>query len=289
MSELSAAVEEIARGLNEGRMIPYLGPGLLALAAANDTVPGSPETLVQHLTAKASVPHKIRNNLTAAAQFIENFKHRKTVVNLMAEAFQTEAVATDLHHYLAGLARLPLVVAMWYDNAMAGALQGRGDWGRIQGLSQAEHFGTWTKNYLPDGTVAEEALAECWNTVLYQPLGAIEPARNFLVSDSDYVEVLTEIDIQTPIPAVVQQRRSGRSFLFLGCRFANQLERSFARQIMKRSSVLHWAVLPEEPTRNERRFLAEQNIQRLDVPLAEFVSALSRVSLDAGKSMAVTV
>lgn len=51
----------------------------------------------------------------------------------------------------------------------------------------------------------------------------IDPVRNFLVSDSDYVEVLTEIDIQTPIPAVVQQRRTGRNFLFLGCRFSNQL------------------------------------------------------------------
>lgn len=286
MSELSAVVEEIARGLSAGRVIPYLGPDVLALAAANAAVPASPEALVQHLTAKASVPHKIRNNLTAAAQFIENFKHRKTVVNLMAEAFQTAAVATDLHRYLAGLPRLPLVVNVWYDNAMAAALQGRDDWGRIQGLSQAEHFGTWTKNYLPDGAEAEEAMVEHWNTVLYQPLGSIDPARNFLVSDSDYVEVLTEIDIQTPIPAVVQQRRTGRNFLFLGCRFSNQLERSFARQVSKRSSDRHWAVLPEEPTRNEKRFLAEQNIQRLDVPLAEFATALMQVPLDAGVALA---
>jgi hypothetical protein len=249
-------------------------------------VPSSPETLVQHLTAKASVPHKIRNNLTAAAQFIENFKHRKTVVNLMSEAFQTPATATELHRYLAGLTRLPLVVDVWYDSAMAAALQSRDDWGCIQGLSQAEHFGVWTKNYLPDGTEAEEGMVEGWNTVLYHPLGSISPARNFLVSDSDYVEVLTEIDIQTPIPAVVQQRRGGRNFLFLGCRFANQLERSFARQIMKRSSDRHWAVLPEEPTKNERRFLAEQNIQRLDVPLAEFAAALIDVPLDAGKALA---
>ena len=32
-----------------------------------------------------------------------------------------------------------------------------------------------------------------------------------------------EIDIQTPIPAIVQQRRKDRNFLFLGCRFAYQL------------------------------------------------------------------
>jgi hypothetical protein len=286
MSELPAAVAEIERALSEGRVIPYLGPGVLALAAANAAVPASPEALVQHLTAKASVPHKIRNNLTAAAQFIENFKHRKTVVNLMAEAFQTEAVATDLHRYIAGATNLPLVVSVWYDNAMAAALQGRGDWGWIQGLSQAEHFGTWTKNYLPDGNEADEAAVEGWRTILYQPLGSIAPARNFLVSDSDYVEVLTEIDIQTPIPAVVQQRRTGRNFLFLGCRFANQLERSFARQIMKRSSARHWAVLPEEPTKNEKRFLAEQNIQRLDVPLAEFVSAMIQVSSEASQALA---
>lgn len=284
----SAAAAEIARGLSQGRVIPYLGPGVLALAAANEAVPFSPEILVQHLTAKVSVPHKIRNNLTAAAQFIENFKHRKTVVKLMEEAFQTEATATELHRHLAALPQLPLVVDVWYDNAMTNALRERGDWGMIQGLSQAEHFGAWTRNYLPDGREADESAVEGWRTVLYQPLGAVAPARNFLVSDSDYVEVLTEIDIQTPIPVLVQKLRTGRHFLFLGCRFANQLERSFARQIMKRSSDKHWAVLPDEPTRNEKRFMVEQNIQRLDVPLEEFVRALMRVSSEEGQALAAS-
>jgi hypothetical protein len=60
---------------------------------------------------------------------------------------------------------------------------------------------------------------------------------------SDFVEVLTEIDIQTPIPKVVQRLHTVRPFLFLSCRFQSQLERTFARQIMKRSSDTHWAVL----------------------------------------------
>jgi hypothetical protein len=111
----------------------------------------------------------------------------------------------------------------------------------------------------------------------------VAPAGNFLVSDSDYVEVLTEIDIQTPIPKEVQQRRSGRNFLYLGCRFAYQLDRLFARQIMKRSSSKHWAVLPDEPTRNEARFLREQNITRIAAPLGEFAEALenSRAAIQA--------
>jgi hypothetical protein len=114
-----------------------------------------------------------------------------------------------------------------------------------------------------------------WKTLLYQPLGSVWPERNFLVSDSDFVEVLTEIDIQTPIPEVVQEIRKGRNFLFLGCRFSTQLERMFARQIMKRSSEKHWAVLPEEPTRNEARFLEQYNIERLPMTLMDFAADFS--------------
>ncbi len=272
---MSAAVlSDIKRELEEGRIVPYLGPGLLDLMPACP-VPVSPEALVEKLVAKASVPHKIRKNLTAAAQFIENFKHRKTVTQLMSEAFQADVAPTALHRYLADLPELPLVVDVWYDNAMQTALAERDSWGQVQGVSQAEHFGNWVQYFQADGALVTEADAQHWSTVLYRPVGSVSPAKNYLVSDSDYVEVLTEIDIQTPIPAMVQRRRGGRHFLFLGCRFRNQLERTFARQIMKRSSDRHWAVLPGELTRNEARFLAEQNIQRLDMPLRDFVSAVT--------------
>lgn len=272
----SSDVETIRSALLAGTAIPFLGPGVLALEPGNAAVPASPEALVQRLTVKTSVPHKIRNNLTAAAQFIENFKHRKTIVTLMNEAFAVPAQPTELHRYLAALTQLPMIVDVWYDSAMAGALKERTNWGQIQGLSQSEHFGQWTQAYRADDAPADAAEIESWDTLLYKPQGSIAPAKNYLVSDTDYVEVLTEIDIQTPIPSIVQQRRRDRNFLFLGCRFANQLERTWARQIMKRSSAKHWAVLPEPPTKNELRFLAEQSIQRLDVPLAEFVAALTQ-------------
>lgn len=269
---------EILNDLAAGRVVVYLGPGVLDLVSGPCPVPAAPEVLVEKLVSRVSVPHKIRKNLTAAAQFIENFKHRNTLAALMKEAFATPVEPAGLHHYLAGLERKPLlIVDVWYDNAMETALRAKtsGSWGQIQGVSQAEHLGSWVHYFLSDGSQAEESEAESWSTVLYQPLGSITPAANFLVSDSDYVEVLTEIDIQTPIPPLVQQMRSGSSFLFLGCRFRTQLERVFARQIMKRSSDRHWAVLPGELTRNELRFLEEQNIQRVDVLLAEFEALLT--------------
>jgi hypothetical protein len=227
------------------------------------------------MTAKVSVPHKIRHRLTQAAQFIENFKHRKTVVQLMNEAFANSAQPSPLHLALAA-SGAGLWVDTWYDDTMAAALACQRHlsvWVQIQALSQSEHFGQWTGNYGHDAARLGQ-LPEDTQGILYKPLGGHQPAGNYLVSDSDFVEVLTEIDIQTPIPAAVQVWRRGRNFLFLGCRFDDQLTRCFARQIMKRSSDQHWAVLPDEPTRMEARFLQEQNISRIARPLAEFSGEL---------------
>ncbi|WP_312030586.1 SIR2 family protein [Methylosinus sp. H3A] len=272
-------------------MIPYLGPGVLTLATDGIPIPASPEELVVQLTKAATVPHKIRNNLTAAAQYIENFKHRKTIAAAMNKAFEQTPEPSVLHKWLAERPQLPLVVNAWYDDLPQKALAVRKNWGSVQGVSQAEHFGYWVnyfradsslvpnKEFVRDGSGAKapaEAPPETlsWETLLYQPIGSVTPASNYVISDSDYVEVLTEIDIQTPIPEVVQSIRKGRSFLFLGCRFTTQLERNFARQIMKRSSDQHWAVIEGPLTKNEAKFLAEQKIERIETPIAEFVASL---------------
>jgi hypothetical protein len=287
----AAAFADILDQLRIGRVVPYLGPGVLRLGAESCLVPDSPEALVAQLTTKVKVPHKLRGNLTSAAQYIENFKHRVTLNKMMKEAFAPELTPNDLHRALAAQPLLPLVVHAWYDDMPQRALAARRNWGMVQGVSQTEHFGRWFNYFRADGSEVPEpppalvtddttifarppAEIASWFTLLYQPLGSVRPAGNFLISDSDFVEVLTEIDIQTPIPLPVQELRTGRHFLFLGCRFAEQLERSFARQIMKRSSDRHWALLPEPPTRNEARFLEEQGITRIDASLPDFVSAL---------------
>jgi hypothetical protein len=289
-------LNEIASAFERGEVIPYLGPAATALG--NDALPATPEDLAAKITSAVTVPHKIRKNLTAAAQYVENFKHRRTISDLMTKAFAASAEPNALHQWIAAQSQLPLVVHAWYDDLPKKALSSRSNWGIVQGVSQAEHFGVWVhyfrpdgsqvagKDYLRDGSGAKapaDAPTETlqWSTLLYEPLGSAAPAANYIISDSDYVEVLTEIDIQTPIPEAVQSIRKNRNFLFLGCRFSTQLERAFARQIMKRSSEKHWAVIEGTLTRNEERFLAEQKIQRIDMPLEAFVATVTSGALSA--------
>lgn len=272
MNVIPAVYAEIQNSLSQGRLVPYLGPGVHALAAQPNAFPASPQALAVLLTSQTSVPFKLRTNLTAAAQFIENFKHRKTLVHFMAQAFSVTTSPNPLHQWVEALRPRPsLVVDTWYDTMLAQTLRGLTDWGQIQGVSRAEHAGQWVRYYDAQGVPVGADSARNWTLALYKPWGSCSPEKNFIISDSDFVEVLTEIDIQTPIPSLVQQRRVEANFLFLGCRFDHQLTRAFARQIMKRSSSRHWAILETPLTRMEQQFVQEQQIQVLELSLQEFL------------------
>jgi SIR2-like domain len=266
LADADTVLSDIAKQLRTGKIIPYLGPGVTALS--KPSVPMTPEALSEFFGTKVALPKRAKGNVWAAAQHIESNKHRNTVTALMTEAFSPPVAPAPLHNYLASLS-LPLIVDTWYDAALRAALSTRSDWGEVQGNTRAEiGEARWYRFYDSTGTEVDRAAAEGWTTVVYKPHGSITPDKNFLISDADYVEVLTEIDIQTPIPDIVKDRRTERSFLFLGCHFHDQLLRSYARQITKRSATPHYVIVePETLSKNELRFIMSQGMTPIAAPI----------------------
>jgi hypothetical protein len=270
-----ALLASLAEPLRAGEIIPYIGPGLAQLGGPH--APMAPESLAAFFATKVALPRRARGNAWASAQHIESVKHRNTVTSLMTEAFSVAVAPTRLHTTLAAL-KLPMIVDTWYDGAMRAALAGRSDWGEVQGITRAGiGEDRWYRFYDYAGAEADRAAAATWRTLLYKPHGGVEPARNFLISDADYVEVLTEIDIQTPIPDEVKNRRAHRSFLFIGCRFNDQLLRTYARQVKKRSAAKHYVILdPDGMTRNEMKFFLAEGLIPISMSLVRAAEILAR-------------
>ncbi|MFB9267588.1 SIR2 family protein [Bradyrhizobium erythrophlei] len=272
-ADAEAILTDLTARLRSGSIVPYLGPGLAELSGPD--VPMTPEALAAFFESKVALPRRVRGNAWASAQHIESSKHRSTVTALMAQAFALPVEPTPLHHHLASLS-LPMIIDVWYDGAMRLALGTRHGWGEVQGVSRVGlRESRWYRFYDSAGQEVDRAAADDWATVLYKPHGSVLPVKNFLITDADYVEVLTEIDIQTPIPDIIKQRRTGRSFLFIGCRFNDQLLRSYARQITTRSTDIHYGLVdPEALSRNELCFLAEQRLTPLAMWLPRAVEIL---------------
>jgi hypothetical protein len=274
----AALFERLASELKKGERIPYLGPALASLQPGGAVVPDSTPALAKALSAKVAVPGRLRGNVWSSAQYIETNRHRMTLDRALEAIFSPPVQPLSLHRKLAGFDALPLIVDAWYDAAMVKAIAGMPGRGLVQGVTKADQVrDCWNRWYDTDGQEVEAETGAGWTQLLYKPHGSTTPRLNMLVSDADYVQVLAEIDIQTPIPDEVQKRRAGRSFLFLGCRFHDQIERNFARQIIKRSGTGHAAVIEGELTKSESRFLAEQGISRIDLPLAQAVAGLDSV------------
>ncbi|GEC57311.1 hypothetical protein ABIF38_009028 [Bradyrhizobium japonicum] len=272
-TDAKAILADVAAGLRAASIVPYIGPGLAELSRPD--VPTTPEALSAFFASKVALPRRAKSNAWAAAQHIEISKHRSTVTALMAQAFARPVEPTALHDHLASLS-LPIIVDTWYDGAMRGALDKRDGWGEVQGITRASiGENRWYRFYDSIGQAVDGVVADGWATVLYKPHGGVQPAKNFLISDADYVEVLTEIDIQTPIPDIIKERRIGQSFLFIGCRFNDQLLRSYARQIIKRTAKTHYAIVDLDAlSRNELRFLREQGLTPLAIGLPRAVEIL---------------
>lgn len=275
-----SGLDVVLDGLAAGRLVPFLAPEVVLLEPANAALPARPDVLIQRLSRRVPVPGRFRGNLSAAAQYIETFRHRKVLRNLMCEAFAEPARPTPLHRWLAGL-RLPLIVDLGYDAAMAAALaevEGL-SWGQTQGISRAESRAgqgiDWHASYHADDAPCAESASARWQTLLYKPVGSITPAGHFIVSDADFVEVMTEIDIQTPIPAGVQARRAPRGFVFIGGRFNSQGARTWARQLMKRAAGPHYALIDGELSRMEERFVAAQGIVVVPASAAGLMAAVA--------------
>ena len=267
---------EVAEGLKAGTVVPYIGPGVSALAPA--PAPLSPEELAYFLATKTTLPRRAVGNAWAAAQYVENVRFRDTLVAWMREGFAAPVAPSPFHHWLAGLG-LPLIVDSWYTSEMRSALNANpaANWIEAQGISRSGiGEDLWFRFYDPAGKQVAAEAAVAAQTLLYTPHGNIEPSGNFLISYADYVEVLTEIDIQTPIPEDVRKRRRAKSFLFAGCHFHDQMLRSYARQISKRSSDQHYAIVDTASlTRNEVRFLNDYEIAVIDLELGEALARLS--------------
>ncbi|PYF09413.1 SIR2-like protein [Rhodobacter viridis] len=267
-------LEAVMAEVGAGRRIPYLGPEVSALSGGQ--APGTTAELCRRLEAEVRVPRRASGNLWSVAQYIESRKFRATLDALVRKAFVGRPDRPNpVHDWLASM-RVPMVVDTWYDEGLLRAFgPGDGDWGLVQGISRAgTHSEAFTAAFDSFGEPVAAA-DPAWKSLLYKPNGLVRMGSSFLLSDADYVEVLTEIDIQTPIPEEVRERRTGRPFLFLGCRFDDQLLRIYARQITKRSGVGHVAVISGPLTRMEEKFLEELEIRRLDLPLSALTDLLT--------------
>jgi hypothetical protein len=270
--------ESILTGLAEGTVVPYLGPGALAGVVdpqSGRAIPADSDSLILAINDGKPMAPKLMFEFSRAAMHLELKRGRSTLTRLLDATYRdTDWSASALHTWLAGQ-NLPYVVDINRDTLMQKAYASTPHT-LIVGMARIGGTNYRFRIYQYDGTAYTPIEQEAVNTslpILFKPLGTPLPESDYIASDADFVDYVTELMGGFAIPAFVKRMRQGRQYLLLGLRLTRDTERMVMSDIVfGAGQSTGWALIPNA-TDKEKRFLAKQGFEWIDADVADFLAA----------------
>ena len=133
------------------------------------------------------------------------------------------------------------------------------------------------KLYQFDGSVYFEITSEQVDPrlpILFKPMGTPKPEANFIASDADYVDYITELMGGFAIPDFLKDYRKGKQYLLIGVPLNRDSERMVMSDILYGAAEHKGWVLNKNPTNKEIRYCKKIGLEILDLDVAAFLEAV---------------
>lgn len=274
----TALFADIAAGLADGSVVPYLGchalDGVIDPASGR-AIPADSESLILALNDGRPMAPKLMYEFPRAAMNIELKRGRQAVTRFLDRTYRdTVWSASPLHTWLAER-KLPYVIDSNRDLLLQNAYAGRPHT-LIVGLARIGGTDYRFKLFHHDGAGYREIDQEQVDVtlpVLFKPLGTPLPESHYIASDADFVDYVTELMGGFGIPAFVKRMRQGKRYLLLGLPLTRDTERMVLSDIVfGRAQAGGWALLPNA-TDKEKRFLARLGLEWVPATAADLIAA----------------
>lgn len=274
IEELTGIIEE----LRSGGVVPYLGPGVLSDVRdkeTGETIPADSDSLILAMNNGRMMSQRLMYEFPRAAMHVEQRRGRVYIDHFLTHTYgKRQWTRSAVHEWIAKL--LPeYVVDVNRDTQLLDSYAGTPHilvlgTARIMGSEYRYNLYQYDgESYRPVGP--DEAN---WSgPILFKPMGAPLPEPQYIASDADYVDYITELMGGFAIPEFMKGYRKGLKYLFLGMRFTRDTERMVMSDIIQGADMPSgWALIPE-PTDKERRFCARQGIEILEVDTDALLAA----------------
>jgi hypothetical protein len=270
--------DTILTGLAEGSVVPFLGPD--TLRGVIDTASGKPmpadsNSLILAMNNGAPMAPKLMFEFPRAAMHVELKRGRSAVQKFLDATYRDTAWSpSPLHQWLAGHAPAYTVDCnrdLCLQNAWATRPHTL-----IVGVARIAGNEYRFKIYRHDGAgyhAIDQDDVDVTLPILFKPVGTPLPESNYIASDADYVDYLTELMGGFAIPGFIKRMRQGRRYLVMGMRFTRDTERMLLSEIAFGADNPAGWVLIDKPSDKERRFLERLKFTVVEADVADFLAA----------------
>lgn len=272
---MTTAFEEILSGLADGSVVPWFGPGALdgVTGPAGNPIPADSDSLILAMNNGQPMAPKLMYEFPRAAMNVELKRGRSALTKFLDATYRdAQWSESALHRWLARQ-KLPYVIdcnrdtqlQQQYANTPHTLIAGVA---RIAGT--AYRFRIFHHDGRGYSAVDQEAV-DTSLPVLFKPLGTPLPESNYIASDADFVDYITELMGGFAIPSFVKRLRQGKRYVTLGMRFNRDTDRMVFSDVSFGADG-GWALI-EHPTDKEKRYLGRMNIEIVNAGVTDFLAA----------------
>ena len=248
---MSQQLSELIQGIEQGQIIPFLGPGALAgvLDPLNqEPIPADSDSLIIGLNDGRPMSPRLMWEFSRAAMNVELKRGRGAVQRFLDQTYgQRTWTRAPLHDWLKSLAP-PYVIDINRDTQLQDSHADQPHT-LVRGIARTGGTDYRFRIHHYDGARYQEVTQETvvpGLPVLFKPMGSPRPDATYIASDADYVDYLTELMGGFAIPAFLKAYRPGRQYAFLGLRLLRDTERMLLSDITYGSgSPRGWALIPD--------------------------------------------
>ena len=276
----SAVFSEILNGLYENKVVPYLGSGVLFDATNKLTgaaMPADSDSLILAMNNGKPMAPKLMYEFPRAAMNQELKKGRNFLGNFLTKLYgDTEWTRAAVHNWLAEW-KPAYVVDINRDTQLQDSYANEKHT-LIVGLARMAANQFRFKLYHFDGSEYFEVTQEQVDPklpILFKPMGTPKPEANYVASDADYVDYITELMGGFAIPDFLKEYRKGKQYLFIGLPLNRDSERMVMSDIVYGAAEKKGWVLNKNPTAKEQRFCKKIGLEIVNADIEDLLGAVS--------------
>jgi len=271
-------LDEILTGLYENRVVPYLGPGVLADVKQLGTgapMPADSDSLIIAMNDGKPMAAKLMYEFPRAAMNLELKRGRSFVERFLEKTYgQTQWTRATFHDWLASW-KPRYIIDINRDTQLQDTYSGQPHLlirglARIAGTDYRFIIHHW------DGSEYKEIQQEAADPslpILFKPMGSPLPSPKFIASDADYVDYITELMGGFAIPSFLKAYRKEKKYLLIGMPLNRDSERMVMSDILYDSAQPKGWVLNKSPTNKEKKYCEKIGLEILDLGVEDLLAA----------------
>ena len=273
---MATELSTLLQGIKDGSIVPYVGLGALSGSINIETgepIPADSDSLIIAMNNGSPMAPKLMYEFPRAAMNLELKRGRSFVNNFLTKLYgQTQWSRSPFHDWLATI-KPGYVIDINRDTQLQDSYSDTPHT-LIHGVARLAYEFRFEIFHYDGSSYTEIKQEQVDNSlpILFKPMGSPVPKANFIASDADYVDYISELMGGFAIPDFLKEIRKEKQYLLMGLRLNRDTERMVMSDITYREDMQRGWALIAEPNKKEIKYCDRHGIEIIQADISDLMA-----------------